>query len=251
MKTAEISEDGVILVEKRLTSRELGEPEAILRLRAEGLLLERLGGRVTPRLVTRGEDERGPFHRTLKVTHPTLLARLEAGSIESDFIEHAARSAFAALAELHAATDDAGPLALVHADLSPANLAVSDDGSAVTILDFDLASWRESAPRDGAFRGTIAYAAPEVARGEAPTIRSDLFSLAAIFLHAMTGKRPRDGALAALVVRAGEEPLVFDPRLAEHGPAHAAVLTCLAHDPSARPPEAHAVLAAIRKGLRP
>jgi serine/threonine protein kinase len=248
VKTTEIAENGVLLIEKRLTSRELAEPEAILRLQSEGVLLERLGGRVTPKLVARGEDAAGPFHRTEKIAHPMLSDRLEGeAALDTGFIERAARKAFAALAEIHSATDEKGPLSVVHADLSPTNLAVSDDGEEVIVLDFNLASWRESAPRDGAFRGTIAYSAPEVARGEAPTVRSDLFSLAAIFLHAMTGIVPRSGDLAALVVRAAEEPLrkpEHEP-LASRGPAHGAILSCLAHDPNARPNEARAVLAAM------
>lgn len=225
-------------VEKRLTTRMREDAEAVARFRAEADLLRRLGGRVTPALLEHGEDERGPFLRMTRVELPTLAERLEAagGPLDAAWIERALPAALAALAELHE-----GEPAVVHADLSPANLAVADDGSRVVLLDLGLACWAEAPPRDGAFRGTIAYAAPEVARGEMPTPRSDLFSLAAVFLHAATGAPPRsETAFAAALAAAAERP-ILDARhhaLASRGPAHAWMLACLAHEPDARPASA-------------
>jgi len=63
--------------EKRLSTRERGEPESVAHLRAEAALLTWLGGRVTPRLLDTGEDERGPWLRTERVPFPTLAERLE------------------------------------------------------------------------------------------------------------------------------------------------------------------------------
>jgi len=250
---------GVVVFEKRLSTRERAEPEATARLRDEAALLAALGGRVTPALVGHGEDERGPWLRTAKVPFPTLAQRLDeaarngAGAIDVAWIERAVRAAYAALAELHEAADDTGALHIVHADLSPANVAVDDAGERVVILDLDLAIWRGAATRDGAFRGTLAYAAPEIARGETPSPASDLFAMAATFLHAITGAPPRSGpSLAALLAVAAEEPLVdalgrngdgpSAVELAARGPAHAALLRCLAHLPHERPASARDVL---------
>ncbi|HEY8074726.1 MAG TPA: hypothetical protein VIF62_11465, partial [Labilithrix sp.] len=225
--------DGELVVEKRLSSRDLREPEARAALAAEAALLGALGGRVTPRLVGSGEDAGGPFLRTAAVPWPTLAERLEKAA-DATFVEAAVRATFLALAGLHEAEDADGPLDVVHADLSPANVAVAPDGSTATILDLGLALARGSAPRDGAFRGTPLYVAPEVARGERPSVQADLFSLAATLLHVATGEAPRGGgSLAVLVARAGDEP-VLDPRraaLAARGPGHAAMIACLAHDP--------------------
>jgi serine/threonine protein kinase len=244
-------------VEKRLSAREAGEAEAIERLRSEAALLERLSRLdVTPRILARGEDGRGPWHRIERVRLPTLAARLtQAGAaLDPAWTERAARAAFAALATLHEATDSAGPLHVVHGDLSPANLAIDDAGVRAVVLDLDLASWRERAsPSDGAFRGTLDYVAPEVARGERATCVSDLFALAASLLHAVIGAPPRSGrfdgepTFPALLAAAAEAPLLRDEdrRLAGRGPGHAAILACLEHDPSRRPPSAREVTRAM------
>ncbi len=238
---------------KRLSSRERAEGEAVDRRRLEVRLLAALQPTgVVPRLVDWGEDDLGPWHRMEHVALPTLAERLEhGGPFAIDWIERVVPVALESLARIHEASDAAGPLAIVHGDLSPANLAIDDDGSRVVVLDFDLALWRGAPARtDGAFRGTIGYAAPEVARGEPPTPRSDLFSLAAALLHAATGRSPRptSGSLPfpALLALAAEEPLLGPETvrdLAGRGPGHTALIRCLAHDAAARPPSARLALA--------
>ncbi len=248
------------LFEKRLSTRERTEPEAVARLRDEARLLAMLGGQFTPRLVAAGDDERGPWLRTEKLPFSTLAHRLDAAaatgiaSLDIAWLERALEAALAALAALHDASDAQGPLSIVHADLSPANLALDDAGTRAVLLDLELASWRgASSPRDGAFRGTLAYCAPETARGEAPTVVSDLFALAATFLHAMTGAPPRTGpSFAALLAAAAERPLIDDhPHVASGelgagGRVHAAIVRCLAHVPSKRPTSARDALALLR-----
>ncbi|HVJ91115.1 MAG TPA: hypothetical protein VM580_15030 [Labilithrix sp.] len=240
-------------VEKRLSSRERDEPEAVLRLRSEAELLARLSTlRVTPRLLARGEDDRGPWHRIEPIPLPTLGDHVAkaGGALDSQWIERAVLPLFGALAKLHEATDDSGPLLVVHADLSPSNIAIDESASSCVLLDLDLAWWRDGPPRDGAFRGTIAYVAPEVARGERPTQKSDLFSLATSLLHAVTGRAPRSGpSFAALLAMAAEAPVLDaeSATLASRGPGHAAFVACLAHDPAQRPESARAVLAALSK----
>jgi serine/threonine protein kinase len=222
-------------LEKRLSPRERTEPEAEKRLISEALLLEKLGPfGVTPRLLAHGRDARGPWHRVERIRMPTLAERIERGPIDPAWVARAADAVLRALAALHEATDDLGPLAIVHADPSPSNLAIDDAGDRAVLLDLDLAWWRESSPpADGAFRGTIAYVAPEVARGERPTVKSDLFSVGASLLHALTGVRPRPGdSFPALLALAAEEPISV--------PVHAppAVRRCLAFDPALRPASA-------------
>lgn len=243
-------------IEKSLSPRERHEPEAIARLRAEGRLLwllsKAIKPSVTPRLVLRGHtQERGPWHRVERIWAPTLGSFIEHGRLSSRWIEWVTQSTFSALAKIHEAHDDEGPLDVVHADLSPANIAVDEAGARTVILDFDLAWWRNAPIRnDGAFRGTIGYVAPEVARGERPTVRSDLYSLAACLIHAVTGEAPRikrDAPFAALLAEAGDVPLI-DPTsegyaiIYRRGRGHAAILECLAHEPEDRPRSAREVV---------
>jgi serine/threonine protein kinase len=172
-----------------------------------------------------------------------LRSRLapEAGK---ETIAEAARAAFAALASVHEAADLDGPLAVVHADLSVDNVAVAEDASGAMMLDFGLACWRGSAARDGSFRGTLTYAAPEIARGEAPTTRSDLFSLAAALLHVATGTPPRSetGGPALLTV-AATEPLPYEGAPSIRGLV--ALLGCVEVAPGKRPGSAREVLEAL------
>jgi serine/threonine protein kinase len=158
-----------------------------------------------------------------------------------------ANRAFARLAELHAAADPGGvPLDVVHGDLSPDNVFVADDGSDAILADFGLACWRGGGPPEsGAFRGTLLYAAPEVARGDPFDGRADSFALAASLLHVATGiaLREESETQAVTLVNAGTRPLdashpwralaprLFNPELAEM------LLACLAFDPRDRPRE--------------
>jgi serine/threonine protein kinase len=244
-------------VEKRLSSRERAEPEAVLRLRSEATLLGLLGrSGVTPRLLARGEDAAGPWHRIERVRMPTFgerIAQLPAARFSADWIERAVRASLEALAALHEASDAEGPLRVVHADLSPANVAVDDLGATVVVLDFDLAWWRGGPARDGAFRGTIGYAAPEIARGEPPSPGSDLFSMAAVLTHAATGVAPRArgnerASSFAALLGAAAETAILSPELralAARGPGHAQMVQCLEHDPLLRPASAREALASL------
>lgn len=222
-------------LEKRLSSRERIEPEAEKRLISEALLLQKLARLgVTPRLLAHGRDARGPWHRVERIRMPTLAERIERGPSPAQWVERAANAVLRALSALHEAADEAGPLLVVHADPSPSNIAIDDAAEQVVLLDFDLAWWRESAPpADGAFRGTIGYVAPEVARGERPSVKSDLFSVSASLLHALTGERPRPGdSFPALLAMAAEEPLSLPAHLPE------VLRRCLAFDPNLRPASA-------------
>ena len=242
-------------VEKRLTPRERTEPEALARLASEARLLRRLGPLgVTPRLLAQGTGDAGPWLRTERVDAPTLRERLEqrCETLAPDWIERAMRASLLALATLHEARDENGALEVVHADLSPSNLAIDDFAARAFVLDLDLAWWREGPrPRDGAFRGTIRYAAPELARGEPPTVRSDLFALGAVLLHAATGLPPREGSsFAAMLANAAEVPILRPElkHLAHRGPYHAAMLACLRHEPAERPSSARSLLEHVSRG---
>lgn len=83
---------------------------------------------------------------------------------------------------------------LVHRDFKPGNVMVGDDGR-VRVLDFGLAHPCTPGTGNGTSAvGTPGYMAPEQARGESPTPRSDQFSFCVTFHEALTLRRPSSGA---------------------------------------------------------
>jgi serine/threonine protein kinase len=245
----EVARGGAAFVCKRLSTRWLRDESAWAGLRAEARLLETLAGMAAPGVETAGEDAHGPYLVMRRVVEPILTT--SSANVLPDarpaWLARAARASFDALARLHEARDAAGPLGVVHGDLRPENVAVAEDASSVTFLDYGLATWREAPPRDaGAFRGTLLYAPPEAARGEPLDARADLFSLAASLLEIAGGTPPRAVPNeAALLVRAAEEPIDDWARDAARGlelSAGAALAACVAFDRARRPATARDVL---------
>lgn len=232
----EIAREGEVFVCKRLPPRMVREAEANEALGHEARALQALGGRGAPRWIADGKDERGPYLVMERVPFASLVARI--GCVAAAFRDRVVRSAFSSLDVVHGARDARGPLAMVHADLSPSNLLVSESGEEATLIDFGLASWRD-APRDpgGAFRGTLLYVAPEVARGEPFDARADTFALAAALAHVACGAPLRtETSSAALLSEAAEktpDPSPLEGRFSSNI-LHFLRL-CLAFDPKDRP----------------
>ena len=98
---------------------------------------------------------------------------------------------------------------IVHRDVKPANVLVSEDGRAC-LTDFGIATTTEDATitAQGTVLGSPSYMAPELAHGEPPTPAVDLWSLGATLYTAVEGRTPfdRDGAMAILFAVTSEDP---------------------------------------------
>lgn len=83
---------------------------------------------------------------------------------------------------------------ILHRDLKPDNIMISDDGD-IKITDFGLAYRKENMniTNPGTYVGTPSYFPPEQLMGRPLTPAADIFSLAVLFVEMLTGKNPFEG----------------------------------------------------------
>ncbi|HEY2748893.1 MAG TPA: serine/threonine-protein kinase [Polyangia bacterium] len=107
------------------------------------------------------------------------------------------REACRALAYLHGVSgDDGRPLALVHRDVSPANLLVSRRGE-VKLCDFGIAKATAATGTHtvpGFVKGKKGYRSPEQEAHAPVDARSDVYAAGVVLFEALVGRRPRDDA---------------------------------------------------------
>ena len=140
---------------------------------------------------------------------------------------------------------------ILHRDVKPANLMLTDSGT-LKVVDFGIAAIADS-PLDltatGNVIGTLAYLAPELSTGSPASVQSDLYALGCVAVALLTGRPPFEGATGQLILQhLNEAP----PRLAARRPGlpdelDALVAGLLAKDPARRPGTADEVVAQLRR----
>jgi serine/threonine protein kinase len=176
---------------------------------------------------TDGESEQ-PYLVMQLVEGPTLADELRESRLTA---ERTARYG-AALADALAYVHERG---LVHRDVKPANVLISEDGR-VHLADFGIARLVDSAhqTRTGDVLGTPAYFAPEQVAGEPVGPPADIYALGIVLIECLSGKRPFEGtAMEVAMARLARAPEVPAELSADW---QTLLIAMTQRSPEARPP---------------
>ena len=158
---------------------------------------------------------------------------------------------------LQAANDEG----IIHRDLKPPNMMLVDGRQpgqkVLKLLDFGIAKIREGGDdvrtMTGSFMGTPLYSSPEQIVGGLVDARSDIYSVGLILYEMLTGHRPFEGSLNAIIYK---HTMVQPPTFAERNPnasvprqVEEVVFKCLAKEPNERPQSPNELVDLFRRAI--
>ncbi|MEE8346459.1 MAG: AAA family ATPase, partial [Dehalococcoidia bacterium] len=226
---------------------------SLARVHREAQAMGRLGDH--PHIVTIhdiGEDD-GPEGQV----RPYIVSQYMAGGDLEGLLQQAENhrlpldQALRIAVEVRQALEHAHSRGIIHRDLMPGNIWLTQDGTA-KLGDFGLAMAldRSRLTTEGMMLGTAAYMPPEQALGREADARSDLYSLGCVLYEMVTGRPPflGDDTVAIISQHINTAPVTPSwhnsavPRALEN-----LILALLAKDPQERPESAAAVGEELRR----
>jgi serine/threonine protein kinase len=160
-----------------------------------------------------------------------------------------------ALDAAHNRRDASGKLQpVLHRDVTPPNILLSESGC-VKLADFGLARAmdRDRLTRPDIVKGKASYLSPELVRGVAPSVQSDIFSVGIVLWEALSGNRLFKGeneVMSALLVRDAKVPMLTMKRPNVPFGLASIVHRALEREPEQRFASAREMLEALRGTLR-
>ncbi len=192
--------------------------------------------------------DRGEWNDTYYIAMEYLPGRSlktvirENGALEPD-------TAIAIAIEILNAAQYAHSRGVIHRDIKPHNVIISDDGR-VTVTDFGIASAGGSdITHTGSIMGTAQYLSPEQAQGQPVTAATDIYAIGIALYELLTGRVPFEGDSAVAIAlqhlsTPPPAPSTVNPRVP--GVLDNVVLHALAKDPADRYPDAPTFIAALQ-----
>lgn len=264
------------------------EIEAVVGRGGMGLVYRarhpRLGRRVALKVISADLVDEPSFQRRFEhesqaaaaIDHPNIVPIYEAGEdhgrlfIAMRYVEgmdlqkllrvHGALAparALTILDQVARALDAAHRQGLVHRDVKPANILVSEDAGydIAYLTDFGLARnpTTSRVTATGEFVGTVDYVAPEQITGGEVSSRTDVYAIAGVLLCCLTGSPPFVRNLDAAVIFAhvnDPAPMVSARRPELPAALDAVIQRGLAKQPADRYPTCTGLLDATREALR-
>lgn len=125
---------------------------------------------------------------------------------------------------------------VIHGDVKPANILITDDHR-IKLTDFGMARLASGESQDTPLLGTPAYWCPEQILGKPQDAKSDIFSLGVVLYEMVTGHRPFDsdslqGICSRIMSSTPLPPSHANPSVP--GAFNDLVASCLAKDPAHR-----------------
>lgn len=252
--------DGLQVAVKVLRSERALRPDALRRFHKEARLLAEVNNPFVTNLLEVNEDD-GIHYLVLEYVAGESLGQMLStrGPLDE-------ATALAVMADVARALADAHERGIVHRDIKPDNIlllggageSTPTSGTRVKLSDFGLARHAVETEslaltQAGAFVGTPLYMAPEQARGETATPRSDVYAMGATLFHMLVGRPPFTASTPHEIAKkhCNEPPpalQTFNSALSEA--TCALVARTLAKAPESRPAGAGALLRDLDRLLR-